>query len=62
MVFEYKHNKVYQIKLDDLLLHSDKRHDTLHSILKKYDNDDIAFIECDSNIRMLKNYNKRKIT
>ena len=37
MIFEYKDSKIYEIKLDDLLLPLDKRHNTLHSILKKYD-------------------------
>ena len=62
MIFEYKNSKIHQIKLDDLLLHLDKRHNTLHSILKKYDSDDIAFIECDSLIlECLKTITKEKL-
>jgi len=62
MVFEYKDGKIYEIKLDDLLFPQDKRHNTLHSILKKYDRDDIAFIECDSLIlECLKTITKQKL-
>lgn len=62
MIFEYKDSKIYEIKLDDLLLPLDKRHNTLHSILKKYDRDDIAFIECDSLIlECLKTITKQKL-
>ena len=50
MIFEYKDSKIYEIKLDDLLLPLDKRHNTLHSILKKYDRDDIAYVICDSKV------------
>ena len=43
MIFEYKNSKIHQIKLDDLLLHLDKRHNTLHSILKKHNQKVFAF-------------------
>ena len=50
MIFEYKDKKFNTITLQFLKRPLDKRYDTIASLLKKYDRDDIAYVICDSKV------------